>query len=69
MKEDFVIKLNRIMVITWFVCGILGLIVCGMVFYESGVAGNLIYFLLPIICFIVYGYKKYMLNKFFPKDK
>lgn len=63
MKENPIVTINRITMYIWLGCGILGLLLAGY-YYFSEIEGARLILMVSLICWLMFGWKKFQMAKF-----
>jgi hypothetical protein len=56
--------INRIVMYVWLGMAVIGLIVAGVICFSSESEGISTYLVISLICFMMYGWKRFQVSKF-----
>jgi len=64
MNQNQLTGINRIVMYIWLGMGVLGLIVSVNIYFRPVSEGLYTYLALSLICFMMYGWKRFQVSKF-----
>ncbi|MEZ7887431.1 MAG: hypothetical protein QMB45_01765 [Flavobacteriales bacterium] len=64
IDKNHLTSINRIVMYVWLGMAVLGLIVSGIIYFSSESEGISTYLVLSLICFMMYGWKRFQVSKF-----
>ncbi len=64
MNKEQLTSINRTVMKMWLVLGVIGLGISGYLFFFEDSEGISTYLVLSLIAFMMYGWKRFQINKF-----